>query len=146
MKLSFLTIFWGRGGWYMNIYGRGLLRPERSSAARRCACYIFVCIFLLFVAIKVRNIYLRAMVYSSPDWDKELEKLTWRSINISYCDSKKSLLSLVDLILTLPASTAECERGFSAMKRVKTDWRCRLATPTLSNMLMVLLEPEVRTN
>ena len=31
-------IWWG-GGWYMNIYGRILLRPERSSAARRCACF-----------------------------------------------------------------------------------------------------------
>ena len=30
----------GEGGWYMNIYGRRLLRPERSSAARRCACLI----------------------------------------------------------------------------------------------------------
>ena len=29
----------GEGGWYMNIYGRKLLFPERSSAARRCACY-----------------------------------------------------------------------------------------------------------
>ena len=30
----------GEGGWYMNIYGRILLRPERSSAARRCACFL----------------------------------------------------------------------------------------------------------
>ena len=29
----------GEGGWYINIYGRKLLRPERSSAARRCACF-----------------------------------------------------------------------------------------------------------
>ena len=29
----------GEGGWYMNIYSRILLRPERSSAARRCACF-----------------------------------------------------------------------------------------------------------
>ena len=25
----------------MNIYGRRLLRPERDSAARRCACFLF---------------------------------------------------------------------------------------------------------
>ena len=31
----------------MNIYGRILLRPERSSAARRCAClHIFPLLFL----------------------------------------------------------------------------------------------------
>ena len=28
------------------------------------------------------------------------------------------------------------------MKRVKSDWRCRLASSTLSNLLMVLLESE----
>ena len=66
---------------------------------------------------------LRAMIYCSPDCEKRLEMLTWGSINRSYSDTKKSLLSLIDLILTLPASTAECERGFSAMKRVKLDWR-----------------------
>ena len=49
------------GGWYMNIYGRRLLRPERSSAARRCACFdnrfifdsfYFIGLFFLFVLQK----------------------------------------------------------------------------------------------
>ena len=71
---------------------------------------------------------LRAMIYSSPDCEKKLERLTWRSINGSYSDTKKSLLSVFDLILTVPAPTAECERGFFEMKRVKSEWRCRLAT------------------
>ena len=33
------------------------------------------------------------------------------------------------------ASTAESERGFSGMKRVKSDWRARLNTSTLSDLL-----------
>ena len=37
-------------------------------------------------------------------------------------------------------SAAECERGFSAMKRVKSDWRCRLNTTTLSDLMFVMLE------
>ena len=49
-------------------------------------------------------------------------------------------LKTVDLILTIPASTADCERGFSAMKRIKTDWRCSLATSTLADLMCILLE------
>ena len=51
-----------------------------------------------------------------------------------------NVLGLIDLILTFPASTSECERGFSGMKRVKSDWRARLNTSTLSDLLLVLLE------
>ena len=38
MKFSFLAIFEG-GGWHMKTCDSRLLRPERSSAARRCACF-----------------------------------------------------------------------------------------------------------
>ena len=31
---------------------------------------------------------------------------------------------LVDLLLSIPAHLSECERGFSLMKLVKTDWNC----------------------
>ena len=43
-------------------------------------------------------------------------------------------------MLTIPASTADCERGFSVMKRIKSDWRSSLATPTLSGLMCGLLE------
>ena len=38
----------GEGGWYMNIYGRRLLRPERSSAARHCACFQHFCFWQFY--------------------------------------------------------------------------------------------------
>ena len=34
-------------------------------------------------------------------------------------------------------STACCERGFSAVKRIKSDWRASLLTATLNNLLFV---------
>ena len=40
----------------------------------------------------------------------------------------------------LPISTAECERCFSAMKRVKTVLRNRLETDTLERLLRICLE------
>ena len=49
------------------------------------------------------------------------------------------MFALMDLVLTLPASTAECERGFSAMKVVKSNQRSSLNGDTLSDLLMVKL-------
>ena len=35
-----------------------------------------------------------------------------------------------------------CERGFSTMKRVKTDWRCGLGTETLDELMRVQIQCE----
>ena len=46
--------------------------------------------------------------------------------------------------MTLPASSAECERGFSAMKLVKTDSRNKLTTSALTDVLRInLLSPPI---
>ena len=37
-----------------------------------------------------------------------------------------NVLQLIDLVLSLPASSADCERGFSLAKVIKSDWRSRL--------------------
>ena len=58
---------------------------------------------------------LKADVYSGRDWEKTLSTLDWSEINCLY-PSYSNLLSLMDLVLTLPVSTAECERGFSWLK------------------------------
>ncbi|KAG1653478.1 hypothetical protein GQR58_025551 [Nymphon striatum] len=50
-----------------------------------------------------------------------------------------NILSLVDLILSLPVQSAECERVFSNMKLVKSDWRSVLKSKNLSDQLMVIL-------
>ena len=50
------------------------------------------------------------------------------------------LLLIVDLILIMPLSTAAVERGFSAMKQIKTDWRSNLSVNTLTKLLFIILE------
>ncbi|XP_046544987.1 uncharacterized protein LOC124255192 [Haliotis rubra] len=49
---------------------------------------------------------------------------------------------MIDLLLTLPGSTAECERGFSQLKIIKTEIRNKLSSSTVSNLLTVQLNSE----
>lgn len=46
----------------------------------------------------------------------------------------------MEVYLILPVSTAVCERGFSAMKRVKTDWRSSLSALQLQRLLFLSIE------
>lgn len=64
---------------------------------------------------------------------------TWPEINRSLKHQCPDILSLVDLVLALPASTADCERGFNQMKLEKSDWRSRLTTSSLCDLLVVQL-------
>ena len=52
----------------------------------------------------------------------------------------QNFLLLMDIALSLPVSASTCERGFSAVKRVKSDWRCNLTTNMLNHILMITLE------
>lgn len=61
-------------------------------------------------------------------------KMSWEYINECHSEAHSNILVLADLCLTLPASAAECEHGFSLMKVVKTDWRNRLKSSTLSDL------------
>ena len=51
-----------------------------------------------------------------------------------------NILMLVKLVLVFPLSTAVCERGFSTLKRAKSDWRCPLSTPTIDDLMRVSIE------
>ncbi|CAK6978282.1 zinc finger protein 862-like isoform X2 [Scomber scombrus] len=69
---------------------------------------------------------------------------TWPEINRFLKHQCPDILSLVDLVLALPASTADCERGFNQMKLVKSDWRSRLTTSSLCDLMVVqLLSPSI---
>ena len=50
------------------------------------------------------------------------------------------ILSVIDLVLTRPSSSTECERGFSLMKKLKTDIRNKLSEESLSDNMVVQLE------
>ena len=50
------------------------------------------------------------------------------------------LLTVSSFALILPVSTADCERGFSTLKRIKTDARNRLKTDTLDKLIRLSSE------
>jgi len=52
---------------------------------------------------------------------KEPQKITWTEVNRMLRETCPDFLDLVDLVLCMPASTADCERGFNVMKMVKSD-------------------------
>ncbi|XP_045193148.1 zinc finger protein 862-like [Mercenaria mercenaria] len=55
-----------------------------------------------------------------------------------------NLAKLASVGLIIPTSTPDCERGFSALKRIKTDIRNRMKDCTLNSLLQMAIEgPEV---
>lgn len=67
-----------------------------------------------------------------------VSNLKWSSLQ-GRRENFKNILLTVDFILTLPSHSADCERGFSTMKKVKTDWRSSLKSDTLSDLMLVQL-------
>ncbi|XP_022246731.1 uncharacterized protein LOC111086782 [Limulus polyphemus] len=50
---------------------------------------------------------------------------------------KEELLNTCDLVISIPASSAEVERGFSKMKIIKTNIRSCLAADRITDQLLV---------
>lgn len=68
------------------------------------------------------------------------QKTSWPAINRVFKARYPCILALVDITLTLPACTAEPERGFSVMKNTKTDWRSSMGDKTLSDLMTIKME------
>lgn len=62
----------------------------------------------------------------------------------SYKSDFSNVLHLVRIMLTLPISSAECERAFSAQKRIKSHVRSCLSVQRLSDLILISSEgPEL---
>ncbi|XP_059201277.1 zinc finger protein 862-like [Centropristis striata] len=84
----------------------------------------------------------KSYLYKEPT---TLERLTWSEANRMLRGSCPDILDLLALVLCMPASTADCERGFNVMKIVKSDWRSSLKCETLSDLLMMhLSSPSIK--
>ncbi|XP_059930487.1 zinc finger protein 862-like [Gadus macrocephalus] len=57
-----------------------------------------------------------------------------------YREDYKNILELVQLMLALPISAAQCERGFSAQNRIKSSKRSSLAVSTTEDLMRITLE------
>ena len=70
----------------------------------------------------------------------KFDTLTWEQVNRRFADEYPNALSLFDLVLTIPATSTDCERGFTHMKLVKSDRRSLMTEDTLTNCLTIKLE------
>lgn len=51
-----------------------------------------------------------------------------------------NIMKVIHLTSVYPLANASCERGFSTMKRVKSDWRCTLGNDTMDMLMRVKIE------
>ena len=75
-------------------------------------------------------------------FSSKIDNLTWAQVNRRLNREYPHVLSLFDLILTIPATNAACERGFTHTKLVKTNQRNLLKESSLYDCLMIRLEGE----
>ena len=66
-----------------------------------------------------------------------MRSLKWAEIYSLYEEGHANVLAIIDLILTLPASSAANERGFSQMKQTKTNTRSRMNNSTLNHSMII---------
>ena len=59
----------------------------------------------------------------------------WSLLFSHYREKFPNLAHLVHILLVFPVSNAKVERGFSAMRRAKNDWRASLGESTLDHLM-----------
>ena len=56
------------------------------------------------------------------------------------CEQFPTFTALANIALTIPVSSAACERGFSCQNRIKTGLRNRLSEQNLDSLMKVAIE------
>ena len=84
--------------------------------------------------------------FNYPFRSKEhIQELKWPEVHSLYHEGHENVLAVIDLIVTLPASSSANEQGFSQMKLTKTSIRNRLSNATLNNSMAIqMLTPSVK--
>lgn len=67
-------------------------------------------------------------------------KKVWSLLMTYHRSQFPNLAHLVEVLLLFPVSNAKVERGFSSMKRIKTDWRSRLGEATLDSLMRISVD------
>ncbi|XP_070332677.1 sperm flagellar protein 2 isoform X5 [Odocoileus virginianus] len=70
---------------------------------------------------------------------QNIRKLTWDFVNSVYLHKYPNILTLIDLVLSLPASSAEAGRGFSQMKRTRAQMHARVEADSMTDLLIIQL-------
>ncbi|XP_038026320.2 sperm flagellar protein 2 isoform X2 [Anas platyrhynchos] len=76
---------------------------------------------------------------------QNIQTLTWDLVNSDYSKKYPNILTLVDLILTLPASSAETERGFSQMKFIMMHLHSKLVSESVTDLMTIQMNsPDIK--
>ncbi|XP_021117165.1 sperm flagellar protein 2 isoform X2 [Heterocephalus glaber] len=70
---------------------------------------------------------------------QNIKKLTWDFVNSIYSHKYPNILTLVDLVLALPACSAEAERGFSQIKRTWSHLHAKVKADRMTDILIIQL-------
>ncbi|KAF4024459.1 hypothetical protein G4228_016278 [Cervus hanglu yarkandensis] len=70
---------------------------------------------------------------------QNIRKLTWDFVNSVYSHKYPNILTLIDLVLSLPASSAEAGRGFGQMKRTRSQMRAKVEADSMTDLLIIQL-------
>lgn len=81
--------------------------------------------------LRMKHVLVQETQTPGPSGHSELEN--------SDCDSLKNIFALLKIAMCFPISTAEAERGFSLMQRVKDDYRSRMKSTTLADFMLIRL-------
>lgn len=66
--------------------------------------------------------------------------IVWSLLLSHYNNRFPNLFNLVNILLLFPISNAKVERGFSTMRRIKTDWRSNLGEDTLDHLMRLSID------
>ena len=69
----------------------------------------------------------------------DIPKFPWSVINKKYRENHQNILAVINLVQTLPASSAKVERGFSQLKILKSDIHSTSLEEHLNDLLAVEL-------
>jgi len=77
-------------------------------------------------------------------WENSMSHLkyndVWKAVLTAHAEKFPNMTHVIQILKLYPVSNAKVERGFSALGRIKTDWRCRLKTSVLDSLLRIDLE------
>ncbi|XP_061193371.1 zinc finger protein 862-like [Saccostrea echinata] len=71
----------------------------------------------------------------------DVHVLSWPEVQRQF-NRYENIFGLIDLLLTLPSSSSECERGFSQMKKIKKETRTRLTEASFNDLMTVHLHSD----
>lgn len=77
------------------------------------------------------------LLLSQPTQRKLLPREVYSSLLANRPDNLRHILSIVEIMMVLSASTAVCERSFSAMNRIKTNLKTNMKQETLQDLMVV---------